>query len=367
MIASSWMTAAPRFGHRLLALFLTVCLWGVGLPAPVLASGVGPETSVPRARATILPLEVEGDLSEADRDALTSELVDGLRRGDFDIVAPEDVSPTAPDARACQDAACVQAIARATEATQVVRAKVVVEDRDFHVRVELLDGTTGKSLASTEEGCEICGITDAGELVAAAAATLRTKLDALARGPASLEVISSPPDAQVFIDGELVGTTPLQQPVVAGKRVLRLSKEGYITVEREVTFVEGVAESLGFELEKVPSRLPSRPWGWVSLGFGLAGVGTAVGFAVLDDRPYRIGSACDAPDNQDLAGNCRRLWKTQWIVLGTALAGAALTTLGVAVLLSTSRRTGKSAGTRRSSRRPSFGVGPGSVMVQGRF
>ena len=40
--------------------------------------------------------------------------------------------------------------------------------------VELFDGGTGASLARTEEGCEICGIADAGNLISSAAATLRT-------------------------------------------------------------------------------------------------------------------------------------------------------------------------------------------------
>jgi TolB-like protein len=350
-------------GHRALAVLLTASLWMLGLPMPAAAATMA---TLDGARAAILPLEVQGELSEADRESLTSELVEGLRRGDFEVVTPQEVSAASSEGEACQDASCVQKVARATQATQVVRATVVVEDRDYHVSVQLFDGATGRSLAVTEEGCEICGINDAGDLVAAAAATLRTKLDALAKGPASLEVTSTPGDAQVFIDGELVGTTPLEQPVIAGKRVLRISKEGYITIEREVTFVEGVAESLGFELEKVPTRLPSRPWGWVSLGVGLAGVGTAVGFAWLDDRPYRVGSACDPPNNQDANEECRRLWKTQWIVLGTALAGAALTTLGVAVLLSTTSRR-KAGRAKRSARRPSFGVGPGSVTLQGRF
>jgi hypothetical protein len=363
MIASSWMSATPRVAHRLLALFVIVCLTVLGVPTPVHAWSDA-EVPAARARAAIMPLEVQGELSEADREALISELVEGLRRGNFEIVPPQEVSEAAPETATCRDAACVQTIARATGSTQVVRATVVVEDRDYHVRVELFDGASGKSLASSEEGCEICGINDAGELVAAAAATLRTKLDALARGPATLEIASTPSDAHVFIDGELVGTTPLQQPVVAGKRLLRVSKEGYIAVEREVTFVEGVAESVAFELEKVPSRLPSRPWGWVSLGVGIAGVGTAVGFAVIDAEPYRVGSACEG-ENRDMDGRCRELWQTRWIVLGTALTGAALTTLGIAVLLSTTRRSKKSAG--RTSRRPTFGVGPGSVSLQGRF
>jgi hypothetical protein len=154
--------------------------------------------------------------------------------------------------------------------------------------------------------------------------------------------------------------------------VLRVSKEGYIAIEREVTFVEGVEESLSFELEKVPSRLPSRPWGWVSLGVGVASLGAAIGFAAIRDQPYEIGSACEGA-NIDDDGNCRRIWNTEYHVLGFALAGGALVTLGVAILLDTAagkgpKKTKASAGnTARRRRRPQVGVGPGSVMVKGRF
>jgi len=123
-----------------------------------------------------------------------------------------------------------------------------------------------------------------------------------------------------------------------------------------------------FELEKVPSRLPARPWGWVSLGVGVAGLGAAVGLAALDDQQFKLGNACDEPDGKE----CPRLWNTQWGALGTAIAGASLTTLGVAILLnSAKRRTKKSAvdtgKAEATSRRPRFGVGFGSVTVRGRF
>lgn len=315
-----------------------------------------------RPRAAILPLAVEGELSEVDRQALTAELVEGLQRGDFDVVTPEAVLAEAPKARTCDDADCLRAVAKATGATQLVRARVRVADRDYEVKVELVDGASGTSLARSEEGCEICGIQDAGNLVASAAATLRTKLDALAKGPSSLGVRSDPADAEVTIDGEIVGVTPLQRPVIAGKRVIRVTKEGYVAVEREVTVVEGVAEELAFTLQKVPSRLPKRPWGFVALGLGIAGLGVATTFAVLDDRPYQLGGACSGA-NKDELGRCKRLWDTEWIVFGTSLAAATLVTLGVAVLLTSSAR--KREGKRK--RRARVGIGPGSLVVSGRF
>ncbi len=323
----------------------------------------------PSTRAAILPLVVEGEgLPEADQQTLAGRLVEGLERGDFDVVPPRDVAAASAGAATCKEADCYRAVASATEATHVVRAVIKVDDNSYETRVVLVDGATGNELATSQDSCQICGLREVGDLLDAAAATLRSKLDALAQGPATLQVSSTPVDAQVSIDGELKGTTPFDAPVLPGKHVLRVSKEGFITIEREVIFVEGIEEKISFELEKVPSRLPARPYGWGAIGLGAAALGTAVAFAVLDDRPYELGGACDQRDEQ---GNCPRLWDADWIVLGTAAAGAGLVTLGVAILLSSARRRGKKgeAKVEATARRPRprVGIGLGRVSIQGRF
>lgn len=344
---------------------LGVAICGV----PVVAQAAPSETpSTAALEAAIAPLSVEGPLPDADRAILTTKLVDGLRRGDFAVTLPEDVASGSTDASACNDAACWKAVAQEHGASHVVRTKIQVIERDYSIEVELFDGSSGQSIARSSESCEICGISDAGELLETAAATLRTKLDALAQGPATLDVVSSPNGALVTLDGEVLGTTPLQKTVVSGKHVLRITHEGFIAVEREITFVDGVAESLSFELEKVPSRLPPRPWGWVSLSIGLASVGAAVAFAAIRDQPYKIGGACSG-DRIDDDGDCSDLWNTEWHVLGFGLAGAALTTLGVAILVNSGRRTRNSSAkpTARSAPRARVQVGPTHVGFEARF
>jgi hypothetical protein len=354
---------------RFVCLALSVCLWVMGVPvATAVAASASEPARASAAKAAILPLDVEGELSDVDRESLTAELVGGLQRGAFAIVSPTDVVAAESSASNCKAAKCYVKVAKATNATHVVRATVTVRDRDYDIRVELFDGGSGNVVATSEEGCEICGVVDAGNLMASAAATLRTKLDALAKGPSTLRVTSEPEGAEVTVDGAIVGVTPVSRPVLVGKRVIRVSKEGFIAVEREVTVVEGVAEELSFELEKVPNRLPKRPWGFVSLGFGIASLGVATGFAALQSRPYKLGSACDG-DNVDAQGDCRRLWDTEWIVYGTAIAGAALLTLGIAVLLTTSGKRGKKqrAKKERNKSEAKLGVGLGSFTVRGRF
>lgn len=339
-------------------------------PGDPLAEPEAAATPSGGAVAAILPLAIDGEVSDVDQQALTGELVEGLRRGAFAVVDPAEVAAADPGASTCANAECVKAIASATGATHVVRARVEFDDRDYTVSVDLYDGGSGAVVASSSDNCEICGIAEAGNLMASAAATLRTKLDALAQGPATLSVSSAPVGAEVRIDGELVGTTPFEAPVIAGKHVLRVSMEGFITIEREVTFVEGVRETLAFELDKVPSRLPARPWGWASLGLGLASLGTSVAFLVLDARdvPFKVGGKCSG-SNVDADGDCAELWDPDVITYSTAIAGATLTTLGIAILLSSGKRSGsgKKSKSKKQARRPRFGVGAGSVTMRGRF
>ncbi len=370
--------------HRLLAVATAFLLAFASSPP---ARGLAPAGKAPRpsdskaspsptrrdAATAVLSPSVEGEMSEADRAIIVEKLLAGLARGAFHVVPPDEVAVKLGRNASCTDAACIKKVARATGVTHVVAAKVAVADRDYHVSLSLYDGKTGDRMAHTEEGCEICGIADAGELVATAAATLRTKLEALARGPARLSIASEPKGATVSIDGEIVGTTPLDRELIPGKHLVRLTAENYVSVEREITLVEGVAENLRITLEKVPSRLPKRPWGYASLAVGIAALGTGVFFTALHDRPYKIGGNCKGGD-VDARGNCRYLWDTKWYGMAGVLAGAALVTLGIAVLINTAgakkrraRKKNRRRGKKAAARRPVFGVGPGSVSVRGRF
>lgn len=339
------------------------------LPALAAALGLtvaGPALAGPPdeegAKAAVLPFNIDGSLSEADALQLTEKLVDGLQRGEFAVVAPSDVVAAEPAAAGCTDKSCVTKSASATNATHVVRTTITVQDRDYTVALELLD-SQGSVLAKTSDGCEICGVADVGGIIEAEAATLKTKLDALASGPSTLKLVSDPAGAVVTIDGEIVGTTPIQDTtVVPGKHVIRVSEEGYIAIEREVTFVEGVQESLGFELEKLPSRLPSRPWGWVSLGAGIATLGGGAFLVWADGRPRRdLQGNC----TEDLDKDCEFLFDTRWFGAAALVGGAALTTLGVAILINSSGRNR----TKKEKPRPNarFGFGPNSVTLSGQF
>ncbi|TPV94999.1 MAG: PEGA domain-containing protein [Myxococcales bacterium FL481] len=340
-------------------------LWAAGPVAVAQSSSPPTEAAAsPQASsaAAVLPIAVDGEIAESDRATLTKRLLEGLERGRFSVIPPSAVASTLPVGEDCAQARCLTNVAVATRSSHVVRTVVVARDRDYTVTVELIDGRTGETVAKAVDGCEICGVADVGTLLGTQAATLRSKLEALASGPATLILNSDPSGAVVSIDGSIVGTSPLELAVAPGDHVVRAQHEGYIAVERQVTFVEGVIEPLDLDLEEQPSRLPGRTWGLVSLGAGIAALGVGVTFTAMHSDQYRPD--CDpANGTQDAAGECRFLWNTKWGGMASAAVGTALITFGTAVLLNRPRSSLKPP--ERDTAQVI--VGPGSIGVRGRF
>ena len=341
-------------------------------PRPVLGAAVpGGAGAQQGSKLAILPLVIEGTLSEADQATLTQSLISGLERGNFTVLAPERVVAADSGAASCSNAVCYKSIATKTSAAYIVRTVVTVRDRDYNVHVDLFSGNDGQRLVATEDGCEICGVVDASGLIDSAAATLRLKLDALSKGPASLSLTTDPPGALVTVDGEIAGTTPLSQPMVPGKHVIRISQDGYIAVEREVIFVEGVGEELKYDLEKLPSRLPGKRWGYASLAVGILGIGGGIALTALDGRNYSLD--CEGANVKDpgITGDkeCKYLFNTKWYGVGATIAGAALVTLGAVILINARTKTDSKSGSKRASRPgvQQIGLGPGSITLRGRF
>ena len=118
---------------------------------------------------------------------------------------------------------------------------------------------------------------------------------------------------------------------------------------------------------------------FVACGLALAG---GIGFAILDDKPFKLGGKCDdtytgtgdtdfnnIPGDQSITGNseCAKLWRTEPISIPLAIAGGALLTLGIAILVNSRQKTVKDKNKASASRRPKVGVGIGSISLSGRF
>lgn len=75
----------------------------------------------------------------------------------------------------------------------------------------------------------------------------------LQKQPGLLSVESTPPKAQVLVDGELIGLTPLEQvPVTPGERHIDIQAERYLP-QQHLLVVEGLNEKQSLQVELTPA------------------------------------------------------------------------------------------------------------------
>lgn len=297
--------------------------------------------SVPSARASsaaaeeeerkiaVLPLRVDGQADEASRKEWFGGVRRGIGRGDLRFVEQAKVDQIG-DA-SCERKSCLEKLRTGLEATHVVRTTVTIKNRDYKVKLEVVDTGSGAVIVSAEERCEICGVEEVANLLDAQGALLQTRLSSMGKVPPVLVISSDPSGALVYVDEEVVGTTPLERPVLEGSHRVRVSLDGYVAEEREMSFVSGVREQAAFDLRRTPGNPKKRILGGVALGGGVALFGAGIGLLAAK-IPYKKDCSAGA-GTADAEGDCKFLLNTSWGGAALAVTGAVLVTLGVVALL----------------------------------
>jgi hypothetical protein len=134
---------------------------------------------------------------------------------------------------------------------------------------------------------------------------------------AHITIETEPTEAQVYLDGELTGLSPLElQEVAAGEHKLVVLKEGYKAAEKKLIVKEGEERTISFELEdekqqkkpavavtpseKKPQVKKSKSWLWILLG-GAA----AVAVAILASRGRKEAGPSTPPQATQTFGKIR--------------------------------------------------------------
>jgi len=292
-----------------------------------------------RASAAQVVVVVGGDADQATRKKLTEAVADGLREHRADLgeraLRPADVDALI---ECVADVASQDCAAKFMETTKAARAIVmrVVRDRTGATTIYgWVIATAGATLVVNQRVCEHCNS-------AQLASSARALLDVLLKDvetrtmPATLTVRTTPPGAQVEIDGRIVGVTPLDHGVYAGRHRVVLHLRGYEDSIQTREILAGETTTVDVDLkpaqaaaidqhppdegEVTPPR-PSRWKPWTVIGAG-ATIAIAGGVLVAIDR-----------DNGGDGGLQYEHRNTAAIGLGGMGVGAAVTAVGVIWLL----------------------------------
>jgi hypothetical protein len=249
-------------------------------------------------------------------------------------------------------------VAIAEDAPLTLQTKIIVKDPDYLVTMTLVDAA-GEAVTSDEKTCDLCGTAELSELLADVAASVGRKLITTGNVVPLLHVESVPEGAEVFVDGERVGVTPLEVEVETGDSEVEIRKPGYAPVHHQLSFREGVRESLSVHLSEDRPDNRARIFnvlGWTGVGVGAGAIGAGVALIVIHDRP--INFDCDG-GNKDVDGDCKFIHKTLPGGIVLAAGGAALVGTGIALLV---------LGKKRQTKPPVEAmVGPGMLGLRGRF
>ena len=301
-----------------------------------LAFGSGPLRAAPTAataarelRVVVLPPTLADPANAALRQQVDEALRRGLTRGRSTVV-----EPGATPADGCAPA-CLAALAGETGAGHGLRTTIAAVERDYTIRLELVELGSGAVLASSEVACELCGLSEVGAAVADQAAQIRIKLEKLDEQPAILVVTSEPPGAQVIVDGVLIGTAPIEKVLAAGRHRVVVRRAGYVDGEREQNLVAGIREELRVPLLRSPQARRVRVAGWTTLALGVPAIVGGAALLAIAGQPVR--GRCDGRDI-DVEGHCRYVYTTTPIGASLVAVGAVLAVTGVVLLIRTRDR-----------------------------
>ncbi len=108
-----------------------------------------------------------------------------------------------------------------------------------------------------------------------------------------LHVVSDPPGARVFVDGNFMGETPVEVELLEGAHSLRLTLRGYHEIIRELAATAGAREEVSLTLEALPAsalgedgtpRQPEwyeEPVTWIAVGGGALAIAAIVVIVVI--------------------------------------------------------------------------------------
>ena len=186
---------------------------------------------------------------------------------------------------------CLVRLGKLLGVEQVISGNVGGLADSFVVNLKLVDVASGKEIRRIQE--PISGRPD--ELIEAVRVAAYG-LVAPERLRGALAVLADQPGAQVFLDGEMVGKTPL--PAVHGLRVgshvLRVSKDGYAdvietvrvrfqkTAQVVVRLQTPLKTGAATKIKKSVAHTPwyTKWWFWTIVGVAAVGTGIALGYGI---------------------------------------------------------------------------------------
>ena len=331
----------------------------------VLCAGAA-RAAEPGAGVAVLMLKHDPDLvsvqqAEAFREAVRKALGEAdlapLRLDEVDrFLAVADLQ--------CRTTECLTRQAELLNTRMLIGGRVAIlkGEKGWGLSLWIYDAERKATLATHARACDGCS--EAQALAGTKVVVDKLLEESLRSRGARIMVRSNPTGAQVFVDGEPVGTTDMVYGVTPGMHTVKVrsKKDGVSRTYRvkvgarrqvlvEADLVRGGSKPVSF------SGIKAGTWKWVGLGLGLAGLGAGIPLIVLDGM-----QTCDPAEGYF---QCPEQYDTLDIGVGLTVAGAVvLAGAGLLFFLDAAgARDEPEAGARKAGVSPWLGREAGGVTA----
>jgi hypothetical protein len=285
---------------------------------------------------------------------MTQQVVDAAKAQGLRVVPPEEIETflgpknTLALKQCGASAACLSSRLAEVPVSRAVVGTLGRDQTHYLVHLWLISLAPPATVAEVDRAILIASRRLQADVAAALPALLRGEQEA----KGTLVLAASVPNADVTLDGEPLGQTPLTRVLKPGKHELRVSHLGFYAVERLVTVEPGQTTHDMVRLVAIPGveplALPAAPLatepvasggfrvpvaGWVALGVGLAAAGAGTWLAVASHNNENELTAGYNPARNSYQGFRSQALTGQsqatWANVCFAVAGAGVVTWGI--------------------------------------
>jgi len=276
---------------------------------------IAPASAEEPAKTKVLPLRVSSNrLSASELDTLTDRVVEKLKKyPSLDVQKPPAADPMdlMVDAGCVDfDAACLAAIGASAQADTVLYTEVSESDGRYQVQVRLVD-VKSRETRSPEGGTEVR------ERVPDILALAIEKVFGPEPLPESVlarvDIESNPPGADIYVDRDFVGVSPVTISLKKGQYVVRANRVGYEERMQAIRVEPGKPIAVTLALAPVQVPVPVGPvptkereesrqafyetwWFWTAVGAVVIGAGTTAFVLASRSKSAATGNAQFALD-----------------------------------------------------------------------
>jgi hypothetical protein len=267
------------------------------------------------------------EMPPALADQIRERLRQGLAEQGYAVIEDSTVGQKLKELGAppgCHVGPCLARVGKLLRVERVVVGGIAGQGSSYDLTVTLLESGGGGVLAQVNRRCDVCNFKEVEDFIGRATLELHKQALVFLSTRATLAVTSNPTEAEILLDGQSAGRSPVTQVISPGRHTVEVVA-GARSVKQEVLLEPGRTRILRVDLAEARGLSPVHPvagstrsggvrvptWlKWASLGTGILLGGVGGGVWGLDGR-----ETCDGRYVQDT-----RSWGVALVSVGAVLA-----------------------------------------------